>query len=301
MKLNKNKHGLILVTCCLIIILIGIIPISGWIRQQSDIYDVQPSRPSLGTGTRPVAVMVENSFAARPQSGLNLADEVFEVVDEYGITRFVAIYNSNDAPVVGPVRSSRPYYAEIARGFDPIYAFFGTYPECYKVIEDMGMYVLSAMSDSSGNSSITGQAPYWRDWNRSSIQDHIDFSTHAYAPRGFNIDYTYNKDGNYYLRYMGGRAHKDYNTGGQITVKNVVVMVTDIMGPLDNYGILVCRTTASGTAFIFQDGKAISGTWQRGSVYELFIFRDSAGNSVSFNGGSTWIAVVQGTEKVSFQ
>ena len=346
MKLNKNKHGLILVTCCLIIILIGIIPISGWIRQQSDIYEVQPSRPSLGTGTRPVAVMVENSFAARPQSGLNLADVVFEVVDEYGITRFVAIYNSNDAPVVGPVRSSRPYYAEIARGFDPIYAFFGTYPECYKVIEDMGMYVLSAMSDSSGNSSITGQAPYWRDWNRSSIQEHtafmsvaklkekasqlgyplagngipfpykteapvsdrgnisnihIDFSTHAYAPRGFNIDYTYNKDGNYYLRYMGGRAHKDYNTGGQITVKNVVVMVTDIMGPLDNYGHMDVRTTGSGTAFIFQDGKAISGTWQRGSVYEPFIFRDSAGNSVSFNGGSTWIAVVQGTEKVSFQ
>lgn len=43
--------------------------------------------------------MIENSFAARPQSGLIFADVVFEVVDEYGITRFVAIYNSNDAYV----------------------------------------------------------------------------------------------------------------------------------------------------------------------------------------------------------
>lgn len=178
--------------------------------------------------------MVENSFAARPQSGLILADIVFEVVDEYGITRFIAIFNSNDAPVVGPVRSARPYYAEIARGFDPIYAFFGTFPECYRIIEEMGMYTMSAMSDRSGSSSITAQAPYWRDWNRSSIQEHtafmsvsklkeraqsigyplegggipfpykmdasvaergnitdihIDFSTHAYAPRGFDIRY----------------------------------------------------------------------------------------------------------------
>src|SRR4030043_2299364 len=346
MKLNKNKHGLILVTCCLIIILIGIIPISGWIRQQSDIYEVQPSRPSLGAGTRPVAVMVENSFAARPQSGLNLADVVFEVVDEYGITRFVAIYNSNDAPVVGPVRSSRPYYAEIARGFDPIYAFFGTYPECYGAIEDMGMYVLSAMSDSSGNSSITGQAPYWRDWNRSSIQEHtafmsvaklkekalqlgyplegngipfsykmdapesdrgnisnihIDFSTHAFAPRGFDLNYIYSRSGNYYLRNMGGRALIVYNTGQQITAKNVVVMVTDIQGPLDKYGHMSVRTTGNGLAFIFIDGKVIQGSWQRGSIFEPYVFKDGSGNIVSFNEGSTWIAMVQGIEKVSFQ
>src|SRR4030042_5417233 len=73
--------------------------------------DIIRQQAGLGGG-RPIAIMVENSFAARPQSGLYLADVVFEVVDEYGITRFVAIYNSNDAPVVGPVRSSRPYYAE---------------------------------------------------------------------------------------------------------------------------------------------------------------------------------------------
>ena len=120
--------------------------------------------PGAGTGNRPIAVMVENSFAARPQSGLILADIVYEIVDEYGITRFVAIYSSNEAPVVGPVRSARTYYAEIARAFDPIYVFFGTYPQCYGYIESLGMYVLSAMSDRSGYSSITAQAPYWRDW-----------------------------------------------------------------------------------------------------------------------------------------
>jgi hypothetical protein len=345
MNHKRKKIYLVLIISFLILALMTIIPLSGWIRQ-SEVPQTGADLPGEVTGTRPVAVMVENSFAARPQSGLILADVVFEVVDEYGITRFVAIYNSNSAPVVGPVRSARPYYAEIARGFDPIYAFFGTYPECYKVIQDLGMYVLSAMSDRSGSSSITGQAPYWRDWNRSSIQEHtafmsviklrekaaqlgyplkgggipfsykgeapeggrgnvtnihIDFSTHAYAPRGFDVNYIYNRSGNYYLRYMGGYPHLDYDTGQHITVKNIVVMATDILGPLDKYGHMSVRTTGSGTAFIFLDGKAIQGSWYRGSVYEPFVFRDSKGNIVSLNGGATWIAMVQGAEKVSYQ
>ncbi len=301
--------------------------------------------PGSGTANRPIAVMVENSFAARPQSGLILADLVYEVVDEYGITRFVAIFSSNEAPVVGPVRSARPYYAEIARAFDPIYAFFGTYPECYGVIEKLGMYTLSAMTDRSGNSSITGQAPYWRDWSRSSIQEHtafmsisklkqkaaqlgyplqsdgipfpyksdpplearggvtnihIDFSTHAYAPQGFDILYVYDRGSNSYLRFMGGSPHKDYDTGHQITAKNVIVMVSDIMGPLDKWGHMSVRTTGSGTAFIFQDGNAIQGSWERGNVFAPFIYRDGSGKQVSFTGGSTWVAIVQGPEKVSF-
>ncbi len=346
MKYTRNKFYPVIIISVLVLLFIFMIPLSGW-TNRSNIDQLPVSGSSvLGTGSRPVAVMVENSFAARPQSGLIFADVVFEVVDEYGITRFVAIYNSNDASVVGPVRSARPYYVEIARGFDPIYAFFGTYPECYKVIEDMGIYVLSAMSDRSGNSSITGQAPYWRDWNRSSIQEHtafmsvvklkekaaqigyplegggipfpyktdaseaargnitnihVDFSTHAYAPRGFNLEYVYNRSGNFYLRNMGGYAHLDYDTGQQITVKNIVVMVTDILGPLDKYGHMSVRTTGSGLAYMFLDGKAIQGSWQRGSAFEPYTFRDGNGNVVSFNAGSTWIAMVQGADKVSFQ
>ncbi|MFA5015283.1 MAG: DUF3048 domain-containing protein [Actinomycetota bacterium] len=340
-----NKFYLILLIPVLVIIFISVIPLSGWVKQ-SDIYNQTSGLPTLAGGTRPVAIMVENSFAARPQSGLNLADVVFEIVDEYGITRFIAIYNSNNALQVGPVRSTRPYYAEIARGFDPIYAFFGTYPECYGVVEDLGMYVLSAMTDRSGNSSITGQAPYWRDWKRSSIQEHtafmsvaslrekagqlgyplegngipfsyktdaaesargnitnihVDFSTHAYSPRGFDLNYIYNRSGNYYLRNMGSKVHLDYNTGQQIAVKNVVVMVTDIQGPLDKAGHMAVRTTGNGIAFVFQDGNAIQGSWQRGSAYEPYIFKDSSGKTISFNGGNTWIAIVQNADKISFQ
>jgi len=295
---------------------------------------------------RPLAIMVENSFPARPQSGLNLADIVFEAVDEYGITRFVAIYYNNDAAQVGPVRSSRPYYAELARGFDPLYAFFGTYPENYRYIQDLNMLTLSAMTDSSGQSSIIGLAPYWRDYKRSKIQEHtafmstyalraqaakigypqdggviplnfksdaeeserggvarvnIDFGTTSYSPRGFNVNYIYNRSSNSYARLMGNKAHVDYNTGQQITAKNVIVMITDIVGPIDQWKHMAIRTIGSGSALMFLDGNAIQGTWERGSVYDPFIYKDGSGNEVNFNAGATWIHLVQDPSKVSFQ
>jgi len=289
------------------------------------------------SNTRPIAIMVENSEAARPQSGLQNADVVFEVVDEYGITRFIAIFGSKDASIVGPMRSSRPYYAEIAKSFDPVYVFFGTYPECYKYIQDLGMYTMSAMTDQSGLSTIVGTAPYWRDYNRSSIQEHtaftstiaikqramqfgmplegngmpfsykgdaaegdrgnisnvfIDFSTTAFAPRGFNVNFKYDKNSNSYLRYMGNQPHVDHETGQIISVKNVVVLITDIAGPIDKYNHMSVRTTGSGQAFYFIDGNAVEGTWERGGVADSFVLKDGGGNEVSLDAGNTWISMV---------
>jgi len=105
---------------------------------------------------RPIAVMVENTPDARPQSGLISADVVYEVVDEAGITRFVAIFSSQDSDMVGPVRSARPYYSEIAASFDPVYIFWGTHPNFYKVVQQLGLDYLSPLGDTTGQSSITG-------------------------------------------------------------------------------------------------------------------------------------------------
>ncbi len=104
--------------------------------------------------SRPIAIMINNHTEARPQSGLNKADVLMEVVDEGGITRLIAVYSSKDADEVGPIRSARQYYAELARMFDPIYVFWGTYPEGYKLIENMDLDVLTPLGDTTGASSI---------------------------------------------------------------------------------------------------------------------------------------------------
>lgn len=73
----------------------------------------------------PIAVMIENQVAARPQAGYNSADVVYEALAEGGITRTMAIFWSNDVEGIGPIRSARQYYIEWFMPYDPLFMFIG--------------------------------------------------------------------------------------------------------------------------------------------------------------------------------
>lgn len=78
---------------------------------------------------RPLAVMINNAPAARPQSGLSSADIILEVLAEGGITRFIAIFQSEGAAeTVGPVRSIRPYLIELGESYDGVLVHAGGSP-----------------------------------------------------------------------------------------------------------------------------------------------------------------------------
>ncbi len=286
---------------------------------------------------RPLAVMVQNAPGARPQSGLIHADIVFETVVEHGITRFLALFSSYEAEIIGPVRSARIYYAELARSFDPIYTFWGTYDDAYGVINNMNMDLLDAHS----NSHVPYTGAGWRDHSRSDTLWHtafintsgiktdgesvgyslqggqsamkfkqdakenergdaesvtVDFSSENYKA-SFNYDINSNK----YLRSMAGEPHIDHETGEQISVNNVVILVTDIDGPVNRIGHMKVRTTgdhSQGKAYYLIDGNVISGTWGRDSIQDPFEFLDTEGDPILFNQGSTWVALIESIEKV---
>jgi len=288
---------------------------------------------------RPVAVMVENSPPARPQSGLINADIVFEVVDEYNITRYIAVFSSKEADIIGAVRSARIYYAEIARSLDPIYVFWGTYDDAYPVLKKMDMDALDANSDVHFPYTNAG----WRDYSRSDIswstafintqgikedaiesgysleggQSPMRFKIDAVeSERGsitdininisiaeYIIDFKYNKDKNNYSKFTAGTPHIDFDSGEQINVNNIIVLVTNIDGPIDQYGHMVVRTIGTheiGEAYYFLDGNVIEGTWGRSSIFDPFEFRDLDGNPVLFNRGSTWVCMIPDSTRLSY-
>lgn len=82
---------------------------------------------------RPLMVMIENHSDARPQSGLSNADIVYEAVAEGGITRFMGVFYCNaikgasNKYDVGPVRSARTYFLDIASEYSdyPLYTHVG--------------------------------------------------------------------------------------------------------------------------------------------------------------------------------
>lgn len=90
------------------------------------------------------AVMIENSVDARPQSGLTDADMVYEAVAEGGITRLVALFQEGQAPLIGPIRSARPYYVEIARTFDASFVHAGGSDDGLAKIKELGIKDMSA-------------------------------------------------------------------------------------------------------------------------------------------------------------
>ncbi len=78
-----------------------------------------------------VAVMIENSAAARPHiQGIEKAALVGEFVVEGGITRLIALFDRTDLPdVIGPVRSLRLYFAQALLPYSSAILFAGWSPD----------------------------------------------------------------------------------------------------------------------------------------------------------------------------
>jgi hypothetical protein len=82
-----------------------------------------PSHAGL-LSRRPLAIKVANyPRYIRPQSGLTLADNVFEYYIEGGLTRFIAVFYGNTSEWVGPVRSGRFFDENIQRMYQSFLVF----------------------------------------------------------------------------------------------------------------------------------------------------------------------------------
>lgn len=86
---------------------------------------------------RPIAVKITQfPRYVRPQSGLTLADVVFEYYIEDGLTRFIAIFYGNEAEMAGPVRSGRFFDEHIARMYQAFFVFKYADPRVYDYYKD---------------------------------------------------------------------------------------------------------------------------------------------------------------------
>jgi len=111
---------------------------------------LRPADPSV-LNRRPLAVKVDNDLAVVPQSGMSKADIVVEHPKEGCMTRFTAIYQSQDAPRIGSIRSARIIDNELPVIFDAILAFSGSVEPVRQMIykSDIGSQVLEQARNGS--------------------------------------------------------------------------------------------------------------------------------------------------------
>src|SRR5690606_8481024 len=84
---------------------------------------------------RPFLVSIDNHPRARPQYGLPQADLVYELPVEGGVTRFAALFWAGEADQIGPVRSSRPYFLDLALEWQAAFVHAGGSPQHYAQID----------------------------------------------------------------------------------------------------------------------------------------------------------------------
>lgn len=264
-----------------------------------------------------IGVMIENSPAARPQSGLKNSGVVFEAVAEAGITRFLALYQMENPELVGPVRSLREYYLDWSVGFNSSIAHVGGSGGALARVRDgnhrdmdqfynansfwrsTDRYAPHNVYTSSQNLRELNNQKGWttseftgfkrKDKTSEAGESATNISV-SFGQSGFNTSYTYDVATNSYNRFLEGEASLD-REAGQITPKNVVAMKVNMSLDSDGYHNQI-QTIGSGEAVAFLDGKAFAITWEKASETAPLIFKNQDGKEFELNRGQTWIAAV---------
>lgn len=290
-----------------------------FIRRKLDGAYVEPE-----TANRfPVAVMIDNDPNARLQSGLAHAQVVYEAKAESGITRFMALFAEGEpVAAVGPVRSARPYFVRWAEGYDALYAHVGGSPEALDYLDTIAIPDINEFYSGKyfwrSDKKFPPHNVYTSTENLRTYLERLGESDFSYRPwqykrempnatstQGISINYSvadfavrweYDGEENAYRRYMAGSPHNDAD-GTPIYAKNIVIMVVPAT-VVDEQFRRHMATIGSGDAWYCFDGACAEGTWEKDSavVRERIVGTD--GREVRFNGGTTWLQVVQSRGEV---
>lgn len=272
-----------------------------------------PARPAI-------AVKVDNYPDARPQSGLNQADVVFEEPVEGGITRYVAVFQCQDPSSVGPVRSARyPDVAIIDELSKPIFVHVGGIDPIQALIKQANDFDEDLYYDGSLAEHPAGrQAPYdtyintqavWGAYRQDQSPPAPIFGYSAAVPSGspvasIHIPFSSSSDERWTWNATIGRWLLSYGGvpdmaagGGQIATANVVVLSVEVTyGPWveNSQGALevVVNPTSGGAAQVLRNGVDVTGSWARSSLASPIELTSASGSPIALQPGPTWVELV---------
>lgn len=222
---------------------------------------------------RPVAVMLNNLEAALPQLGQSQADIIYECLAEGGITRMLGVYQTVEGVgTIGSVRSSRPYYLELALGHDAIYLHAGGSEDAYAKIKAWGVTALDCVRGSY-EGKTPGSNLFWRDAERRK-NNGLEHSVVTTGETILKLFPTYDFRQEHKEGYVYTQAFADSGTpvGGETALKLTV--------PFSSYktGIFT-YDTAMGKYLVEEYGKAYvdGNTGEQVGVTNVLVLKTACG------------------------
>ena len=310
------------------------------------VFDVEKMSPFTGIELPPetwlkrpkrvIAFKIDNNIKARPQSGLQEADAVHEILVEGGMTRFLAFFYDNTSKYLGPIRSARPTDPTMVRPYGGTLVVSGATAGLIPSIRELGVPVLEEQSSPVMFRISSRNAPHNLYADTELVRQRIDDRGFYFLqpgpgplyPFGLNqnnwndgadkitIKYSefttviWKLDGDKYSRFIidnysdnkEATAHNFISQDGNYTdiLKTETIVV--IQGPLykDKATTLPSVLTVGvGNAYVFNQGKYIEGTWRRGDITEPFVLTDINGNDIEVPPSTQWVHILPNEGLVS--
>lgn len=234
---------------------------------------------------------------------------------------------------VGSIRSSRDYFIDFIANHDAIYVHAGGSDLAYAKIrwrgianlDGVNMYLPSTfwrdtwrMNNvgyehsmmTSGEGILAGveykgyrteldenQVPMFNFYDEETDNQLVGSPAphvHMQSTSIQTVDFVYNEETGEYLRYQyNGMPHVDGTTDEQLSVKNVIILFTDIsLIPGDKAGRLAVGTVGSGQGYYITNGKRKVINWSRETKTATVHLEYRNGDELILNSGKTFICVV---------
>jgi hypothetical protein len=288
-----------------------------------------PAETWLKRPRRVIAFKIDNNINARPQSGLQEADAVHEILVEGGMTRFLAFYLDNTSKYLGPIRSARPTDPTMVKPYGGTLVVSGATAGLIPSIRELGVPVLEEQSSPVMFRISSRNAPHNLYADTELVRERIDERGFFFLQPGPQPLYSFglnqsnwtdgaNKitikysefttviwklDNDRYSRFIidgysdnkEAVAHnfitQDGNYSDILQTETIVV----IQGPLYNDPATTLPsvlTVGVGNAFVFNNGSYIEGTWRRGDINETFVLSDLDGNEIQVPPSTQWVHIL---------
>jgi hypothetical protein len=286
-----------------------------------------PTTDAAATTRPALTVKIDNNTAAHPQVGLDLADVVYEEVVECDLTRLAAVFQSHVPPTVGPIRSVRRTDTLLTQPLHGIFVFSGGADYAIASIEhapvvriDQNAAGNAMFRDSSGGRfmphNLFGNGPAL--YAKAPQAEGPPRAVFAYgsigaapsAPathadvgfkNGYSVTWDYSPATHMWKRGIFGRPDILANGGGQIAVRNVVVLFVNYVA-----GVGACNSEgayadlqSSGPLMVLRDGRVIHGSWKYNSHATRQDLFDANGTPLNLDPGSTWVEMPKPTYTVT--
>jgi hypothetical protein len=263
---------------------------------------------------------------ARPQSGLNDADVVFEEQVEGSITRYAAVFQCRQALLVGDVRSARQVDIGLLSELSaPLLVHVGGLVPVINNIDASTLVNVDLGVQSGAMLNPPGRVPPYDDYTttkkvwalypqrRDPPAPIFSFSVLPHGGRPvtqLHLDWSVTSDiywrwdratGTWLRFYDSGLGHARLiqpdllQSGVQNQAQNVVVQIVHVTyGPWfenDQGGLEAQAQIAdgSGKAIIFRNGRMLVGTWSHGPLASPTVFTDAQHHVISLAPGRTWV------------